>query len=85
ALMGGDTLRADSLFRQSLKTRAAYAPARLSLGELALSRNDSAAALAQFEELRRIRIPDDSVRQEIRKFALKLGKYYEVWTIGQQE
>ena len=85
ALMGGDTLRADSLFRFSLKTRAAYAPARLSLGELALSRHDTAAALAQFEELRRIRIPDDSVRQEIRRFALKLGKYYEVWTIGQQE
>ncbi|MCX6600192.1 MAG: tetratricopeptide repeat protein [bacterium] len=85
ALMGGDTMRADSLFRLSLRKYAAYAPARLSLGELALSRNDSAAALAQFEELRRIRIPDDSVRQEIRKFALKLGKYYEVWTIGQQE
>jgi tetratricopeptide (TPR) repeat protein len=85
ALMSGDTLRADSLFRLSLRIRAAYAPARLSLGELALSRRDTAAALAQFEELRRIRIPDDSVRQAVSKFALKLGKNYEVWTIGQQE
>jgi tetratricopeptide (TPR) repeat protein len=85
ALMSGDTLRADSLFRLSLKKYPAYAPARLDLGQLDLSRHDTADALAQFEELKRIRIPDDSVRQEIRKFALKLGKYYEVWTIGQQE
>jgi tetratricopeptide (TPR) repeat protein len=85
ALLGGDSARADSLFHLSVRIRAAYAPARLALGELALSRHDTAAAVAQFEELRLIRIPDDSVRMQVRDFALKLGRDYQVWTIRQQE
>ncbi|RPH95919.1 tetratricopeptide repeat protein [candidate division KSB1 bacterium] len=72
SLLMHDTLQADSFLAESLKRYPAYAPARLALGELALSRQDTAAAWEQFEELKRIRIPDEASRTRLRNFALKL-------------
>jgi tetratricopeptide (TPR) repeat protein len=85
ALMGKDTVRADTLFQSALRKHAAYAPARLALGELALVRHDTAGALDQLNEMRRIRIPDDSLRYRIHGFALRFGQDYPVWSVGQQE
>jgi hypothetical protein len=69
-----DTTQADSLLRLSLSRYAAYAPSRIALARIALARHDTLAARAQFEELKRIRIPEDSVIVKAQRLALDLGE-----------
>ena len=69
-----DTAQADSLLQLSLKRYAAYAPSRIALARMALARHDTLAARAQFYELQRIRIPEDSVIAKAQRLALDLGE-----------
>ncbi len=63
----GDTAACDSLLETALNIYPAYAPARVELASNALARGDTAAARTQLTELRRIRVPVDSIRQKIGK------------------
>jgi tetratricopeptide (TPR) repeat protein len=77
ALLHHDSTRADSFYHVAVERYPAYAPARLGIARLALSRRDSAEARNQLEEMRHIRIPDDSVRTQIRWLANELGEVFE--------
>ncbi|MBU1706863.1 hypothetical protein KKB28_02985, partial [bacterium] len=46
-------------------TYPAYAPARVEVASNALARGDTATARIQLSELRRIRVPVDSIRLKI--------------------
>jgi len=61
----GDTTTCNSLLQIALDTYPAYAPARVELASNALARGDTAAVRTQLAELRRIRVPVDSIRQRI--------------------
>jgi tetratricopeptide (TPR) repeat protein len=74
----GNTARADSFYNAAVTRYPAYAPARLALGNLALAQKDSATARSQLEELRKIHIPDDSVRTQVWRLAVNLGESYDL-------
>jgi tetratricopeptide (TPR) repeat protein len=76
SLINHDTTRADSFYHESIKRYPAYAPARVGIGRLALFRQDTTEARNQLEELRRIRVPDDSVKTQIRWLANDLGEKF---------
>lgn len=78
SFQAGDTARADSFFAEAIKRYPAYAPARIALGNLALERGDSSEARMQLGELRRIRIPEDSVRAQVWRLAVNLGEEYDL-------
>ena len=63
----GDTTACDSLLKTTLDIYPAYAPARVELASNALARGDTAAVRTQLSELRRIRVPVDSIRWKIKK------------------
>ncbi len=63
----GDTTACDSLLEAALSIYPAYAPARVELASNALARGDTATARTQLRELRRIRVPIDSIRWKIKK------------------
>lgn len=65
----GNVAVCDSLLEVALAIHPAYAPARLELAINALSRGDTAAARSQLSELRRIRVPVDSIRIRIDELA----------------
>ncbi|MBA4356001.1 MAG: hypothetical protein C0409_15055, partial [Novosphingobium sp.] len=62
---GRDTARAEDLYRKAIERYAAYAPARLALGLIALRQRDLETAKTQLEELQQIRIPADSTRRRV--------------------
>ncbi len=72
-----DSSQADSLLQLSLKRHAAYAPSRIALARMALARHDTLAARQQFEELKRIRIPEDFVIAKAQRLALDLGEHMD--------
>lgn len=57
-----EVLLSDSLYRAAIKLYPAYAPSRIELGLLSLYRGDTESAREQVNELRKISIPDDSLR-----------------------
>jgi tetratricopeptide (TPR) repeat protein len=65
AAEGGDTARAEDLYRQAIERYAAYAPARIELAYLALRQKDVRTAREQVLELEKIRIPADSIRNKV--------------------
>jgi len=65
----GNLAACDSLLEVALAIHPAYAPARLELATNALARGDTAAARVQLAELRRIRIPVDSIRIRIEELS----------------
>lgn len=77
ALQIRDSARADSFFDAAVARYGAFAPARLAKARLALARRDSMEARAQLHELRRIRIPQDSLRRQVWQLALDLGEPYQ--------
>ncbi|MFZ5432205.1 MAG: tetratricopeptide repeat protein [Calditrichota bacterium] len=77
ALASKDSTRADSFFTAAINRYPAYAPARLAKARLALAEQDSAEARSQLEELRRIYIPQDSVKWQVWKLSLDLGQPYQ--------
>ncbi|MBU0509893.1 tetratricopeptide repeat protein [bacterium] len=74
AIEAKDSVRADSFFTKAIERYPAYAPARLKKARLALARGDSLAARVQLDELRKIRIPEDTVRWQVWNLALDLGE-----------
>ncbi|HEY3294073.1 MAG TPA: tetratricopeptide repeat protein [bacterium] len=76
-LQMGDSARADSFFEAAIERYPAYAPARIALGYGALARKDSAQARLQLDELRHIRIPEDSIRTQVWRLAVNLGEEYD--------
>jgi len=74
ALAARDTVRADSFFTLSSLRHGAYAPARIGRANLALTRGDTSTARGELDELRRIRIPEDSVRAQVDSLAARLGQ-----------
>jgi tetratricopeptide (TPR) repeat protein len=73
ARQGGDSVTCDSLLMTALGIYPAFAPARLELAENALSRGDTATAITQLAELRRIRIPVDSIRIRVQDLAKRVA------------
>ena len=73
ALDSKDSLKARHYFEKAISVYPAFAPARLELGKLVLARGDTAAAREQLNELRKIRIPQDSLRMQVWRFSLELG------------
>jgi 4-amino-4-deoxy-L-arabinose transferase-like glycosyltransferase len=65
----GNLAACDSLLEVALAIHPAYAPAGLELGINALARGDTAAARVQLAELRRIRVPVDSIRIRIEELS----------------
>ena len=74
--MTGDSVGADSLFGYAIRKYPAYAPARVALGLSALARHDTVTARMQYEELKRIHIPDEAVKQDVQKLAILLHELY---------
>jgi len=73
ARQGGDSVTCDSLLTTALGIYPAFAPARLELAANALSRGDTATAVSQLTELRRIRIPVDSIRIRVQDLAKRIA------------
>lgn len=71
---GGNLDACDSLLARALHISPAYAPARVELGMNALARGDTASARAQLIELRRIRVPVDSIRVKIKELNELIAK-----------
>jgi tetratricopeptide (TPR) repeat protein len=69
-----DHILADSLYRAALQLYPAFAPSRIELGLLALYRGDLQTARDQIQELRRIGIPDDSLRARRDTLATQLER-----------
>jgi tetratricopeptide (TPR) repeat protein len=80
ALAAHDTARADTFLNQSLELYPAYAPARITLADIALARQDTLSAKAQLYQLRMIRIPDRSTQQQVWRLAVLLHEEYDVST-----
>jgi len=73
ARQGGDSVTCDSLLMTALAIYPAFAPARLELAANALNRGDTATAVSQLTELRRIRIPVDSIRMRVQDLAKRVA------------
>jgi Tfp pilus assembly protein PilF len=70
---GGDSVTCDSLLEAAVAIYPAFAPARLELAENALSRGDTATVISQLFELRRIRIPVDSISTRVQDLSRKIA------------
>jgi tetratricopeptide (TPR) repeat protein len=68
-----DSATCDSLLAAAIAIYPAFAPARLELAENALSRGDTATVISQLTELRRIRIPVDSIRTRVQGLAKRIA------------
>ncbi|MFH1011166.1 MAG: tetratricopeptide repeat protein [bacterium] len=69
----GNAAACDSLLSVALGIQPAYAPARIEIALNALSRADTARALSELAELRRIRIPIDSLRWKVEDLARRIA------------
>ncbi|MBM3325322.1 MAG: tetratricopeptide repeat protein, partial [Calditrichaeota bacterium] len=69
----GNAAACDSLMNVALHIQPAYAPARIEIALNALGRADTARALSELAELRRIRIPIDSLRWKVEDLARRIA------------